>query len=333
MKIFLSLLAVVISFSSYATTVRQQVNIYWQDQQLIEAVSYLTPLAKQKPADAEALALLGYTQAKQALQTKDMSLLKPAAKHLSKAVSLDHDNAEFQKWYAKTVCLQIAESGIFSVRSAIKSCMAQLETVLEHTPADTEVIERLAMLYVTLPSFLGGRLERALELTAVLKAFNPLQADILLFDILAAQNKPVEFNQLLAQSEALSNRPEPYLTRAKFYLEQQKYDEALADYRLAIQYAVPDDGQTKATRLKALLGFASAAIGNNLQLADGAEYLHQFQQLNTDLHEAEQATLLQSRLQILQGDTAAAKLALTTLSKQSSFEHIRQQSRELLKEI
>lgn len=333
MKIFLSLLAVVISFSSYATTVRQQVNIYWQDQQLIEAVSYLTPLAKQKPADAEALALLGYTQAKQALQTKDMSLLKPAAKHLSKAVSLDHDNAEFQKWYAKTVCLQIAESGIFSVRSAIKSCMAQLETVLEHTPADTEVIKRLAMLYVTLPSFLGGRLERALELTAVLKAFNPLQADILLFDILAAQNKPVEFNQLLAQSEALSNRPEPYLTRAKFYLEQQKYDEALADYRLAIQYAVPDDEQTKATRLKALLGFASAAIGNNLQLADGAEYLRQFQQLNTDLHEAEQATLLQSRLQILQGDTAAAKLALTTLSKQSTFKHIRQQSRKLLKQI
>lgn len=330
MKIFLSLLAVVISFSSYATTVRQQVNKYWQDQQLIEAVSYLTPLAKQKPADAEALALLGYTQAKQALQTKDMSLLKPAAKHLSKAVSLDHDNAEFQKWYAKTVCLQIAESGIFSVRGAIKSCMAQLETVLEHTPADTEVIERLAMLYVTLPSFLGGRLERALELTEVLKAFNPLQADILLFDILAAQNKPVEFNQLLAQSEALSNRPEPYLTRAKFYLEQQKYDEALADYRLAIQYAEPDDEQTKATRLKALLGFASAAIDNKLQLADSAEYLRQFQQLNTDLHEAEQAMLLQCRLQLLQGESAAAKLALTALSKESTFKHIRQQSRKLL---
>lgn len=333
MKIFLSLLAVVISFSSYATTVRQHVDKYWQDKQLNEAVSYLTPLAKQKPVDAEALALLGYTQAKQALQTKDMSLLKPAAKNLAKAVSWDNDNTEFQKWYAKTVCLQIAEAGIFGLSGAIKNCMAELKTVLEQTPADTEVIERLAMLHVTLPSFLGGSLDRALELTEVLKAFNPLQADILLFDILAAQNKPAEFNQLLVQSEALSNRPEPYLTRAKFHLGQQKYDQALADFRLAIQYAAADDEQTKTTRLKALLGFASAAIDNKLQLADGAEYLRQFQQLNTDLHEAEQATLLQSRLQILQGDTAAAKLALTTLSKQSTFKHIRQQSRELLKEI
>jgi tetratricopeptide (TPR) repeat protein len=333
MKQFLGLLAVLISFSSYATTVRQQVDKYWQDKQLTEAVSYLTPFAKQKPANAEALALLGYTLAKQALQTKDMSLLKPAAKNLSKAVSLDNDNAEFQKWHAKTVCLQIAEAGIFTVKAAIKSCMAELETVLELTPADTEVIERLAMLHVTLPSVIGGRLERALELTEVLKAFNPLQADILLFDILAAQNKPAEFNQLLTQSEALNNRPEPYLTRAKFYLEQQKHDEALADFRLAIQYAAAEDEQTKATRQKALFGFASAAIDSQLQLADGAEYLRQFQQLNTDLHEAEQAMLLQSRLQILQGDTAAAKLALTTLSKQSSFKHIRQQSRELLKQI
>ncbi|MEO3867070.1 tetratricopeptide repeat protein [Rheinheimera fenheensis] len=333
MKSFLILLAVAVSFSSYATTVRQQVDKYWQDKQLTDAISYLTPLAKQKPADAEALALLGYTQAKQALQTKDMSLLKPAAKNLSKAVSLDNNNAEFQKWYAKTVCLQIAEAGIFGVSGAIKSCMAELETVLVHTPADTEVIERLAMLHVTLPSVMGGRLERALELTEELKAFNPLQADILLFDILAAQNKPAEFNQLLVQSEALTNRPEPYLTRAKFHLGKQKYDDALADFRLAIQYAAADDEQTKTTRLKALLGFASAAIDSKLQLADGAEFLHQFQQLNTDLHQAEQATLLQSRLQILRGDTAAAKLTLTTLSKQSSFKHIRQQSRELLKDI
>lgn len=333
MKSFLILLAVAVSFSSYATTVRQQVDKYWQDKQLTDAVSYLTPLAKQKPADAEALALLGYTQAKQALQTKDMSFLKPAAKHLSKAVKLANNNAEFQKWYAKTVCLQIAEAGIFGVSGAIKSCMAELETVLVHTPADTEVIERLAMLHVTLPSVMGGRLERALELTEELKAFNPLQADILLFDILAAQNKPAEFNQLLAQSDLLKNRPEPYLARAKFHLEQQKYDDALADFRLAIQYAAAEDEQTKATRQKALFGFASAAIDNKLQLADGAEYLRQFQQFNTDLHEAEQAMLLQSRLQILQGETAAAKLALTTLSKQSSFKHIRQQSRELLKQI
>ncbi|MEW5682878.1 MAG: hypothetical protein AB1780_10890 [Pseudomonadota bacterium] len=333
MKQFLGLLAVLVSFSSYATTVRQQVEKYWQDEQLTEAVRYLTPLAKQKPTDTEALALLGYTLAKQALQTKDMSLLKPAAKNLSKAVSLDNDNAEFQKWYAKTVCLQIAEAGIFTVRGAIKSCMAELETVLELTPTDVEVIERLAMLHVTLPSVMGGRLERALELTEALKAFNPLQADILLFDILAAQNKPAEFNQLLVQSEALSSRPEPYLTRAKFYLEQQKFDEALADFRLAIQHATPDDEQTAAIRLKALLGFASAAIENQLQLADGAEFLRQFQQSNTDLHEAEQAMLLQSRLQILQGETAAAKLTLTTLSKQSTFKHIRQQSQKLLKQI
>ncbi|GAB59423.1 tetratricopeptide repeat protein [Rheinheimera nanhaiensis] len=333
MKTLLGLLTLAVSFSSYATTVRQQVDTYWQDKQLTEAVSYLTPLAKQKPADAEALALLGYTQAKQALQTKDMSLLKPAVKNLSKAVSLDHDNAEFQKWHAKTVCLQIAESGIFSVRGALKNCMAKLERVLELAPEDTEVIERLAMLHVTLPSFMGGQLERALELTEVLKAFNPLQADILLFDILAAQNKPAEFNQLLAQSEALTSRPEPYLTRAKFHLGQQKFGEALADFRLAIQYAAADDEQTKAIRLKALLGFASAAIDNKSQLADGAEFLRQFQQLNTDLHEAEQAMLLQSRLQILQGDTAEAKLTLTTLSKQSTFKHIRQQSQKLLKQI
>ncbi|GAB2910319.1 hypothetical protein [Rheinheimera gaetbuli] len=333
MKIFLGLLAVVVSFSSLGTTVRQQVDKYWQDKQLTEAVSYLAPLAKQNPDDAETLALLGYTQAKHALQTKDMSLLKPAAKNLSKAVSLDNDNAEFQKWHAKTVCLQIAESGIFSVRSALKSCMAKLERVLELTPADTEVIERLAMLHVTLPSFMGGQLERALELTDILRGFDVLRADILLFDILAAQNKPAEFNQLLAQSEALSNRPEPYLTRAKFYLEQQKFDEALADFRLAISYASPDDEQTRATRLKALLGFASAAIENQLQLADGAEYLRQFQQLNTDLHDAEQAMLLQSQLQLLQGETAAAKLALTALSKESTFKHVRQQSRKLLKQI
>jgi|GEM_PF-2070869 tetratricopeptide (TPR) repeat protein len=333
MKIFLALLAVIVSFSSYGTTVRQQVDKYWQDKQLTEAVSYLTRITKQSSDDAETLALLGYSQAKHALQTKDMSLLKPAAKNLSKAVSLDNDNAEFQKWHAKTVCLQIAESGIFSVRSALKNCMAKLERVLEIAPADTEVIERLAMLHVTLPSFMGGRLERALELTGMLKGFDVLRADILLFDILAAQNKPAEFNQLLTQSDLLQNRPEPYLTRAKFYLEQHKFDEALADFRLAIQYAAPDDEQTKAIRLKALLGFASAAIENQLQLTDGAEFLRQFQQLNTDLHEAEQATLLQCRLQLLQGETAQAKLALSTLSKQSTFKHIRQQSRELLKQI
>lgn len=333
MKKFLALLAVVVSFSSYATTVRQQVDKYWQEEQLTEAVSYLAPLAKQNPDDAETLALLGYSQTKHTLQTKDMSLLKAAAKNLSKAVSLDNDNAEFQKWHAKTVCLQIAESGIFSVRGAIKSCMAELERVLELAPEDAENIEFLTKLHVTLPSFMGGRLERALELTGILKGFDVLRADILLFDILVAQNKPAEFDQLLAQSDLLKNRPEPYLTRAKFYLEQHKLDEALADFRLAIQYAATDDEQTKATRLKALLGFASAAIENQLQLTDGAEYLRQFQQLNTDLHEAENAMLLQCRLQLLKGETAAAKLALTTLSKQSTFKHIRQQSRKLLKQI
>ena len=214
---------------------------------LILSLLATTPL-KAGPID---LALKHFDQGryKQALSELELVADKTNAEHtyylgrsyfkdgqISKARDLFLANLERHPLHANShfllgsvTLISIADVNVFKKFSLAKKALAYWQRAAELSKNNVEIIYGLAIYYLNAPSLVGGDPEKAKQAHNKLALLNPAYSDLVEATIARkSDNKKKAEALLISAIEKIPERAFPTFLLANFYLDEERYEEALS---------------------------------------------------------------------------------------------------------
>jgi tetratricopeptide (TPR) repeat protein len=236
--IALCCLCLVLVFYTYAQSSLHDGLKFLEQKEYSRAREVFESILKADDANAEAHAGLA-----RVLLAHDRDYDK-AEEHLEKAVELNDTNAGYHFYLGNVYGAQAQRAGFFSKISYAKKVQKQFSRAVELGPEDIRYREALMMYYLMAPGIIGGSVEKAKE-----QAKEILQRKACPGHIAYAQIALYEKNSAWAEQElrqAIHADPKnwrPYHRLGYVYVEQHRYDEAIAQFT---QYVVlaPDDANS-----------------------------------------------------------------------------------------
>ena len=184
------------------------------------ALAALEPLVKDHPQDADVQFHYG-----EALLNTGMT--DDALAAMKAAVSLDPKNGIYHRGLGEAYGSAAQEAGLFSKFSLAKSALAEFQAAVQLAPQDVDGHADLATYYIQAPGIAGGSLDKAHAEEAVLAKLDPVRA-LLVQASEAQDNKDYgKTETLLKQAAALDKKTDSDLLLGAFYLDRQRFGEAL----------------------------------------------------------------------------------------------------------
>jgi len=194
------------------------------------AIRLLLPVADKDPAINE---LLGQCY----FMTADY---KKSTDYLERAVAAKPDSSEYQAWLGRAYGRRAETSFALNAIGWASKSRASLEKAVELDPANYEAAGDLFEFYLQAPGFMGGGLDRAEKLAAVVVHRDPAEAAYNRARIAEARKQYGPAEQYLKKAAELApHQVGRLLDLAKFLAKQGRYEESDQTFAQAEQVA-PD---------------------------------------------------------------------------------------------
>lgn len=136
----------------------------------------------------------------------------------------------------------------------------------------------LAQFHIQAPSIAGGDIDKALTIAQHVQTFNALQGQLMALDVYAAKKDLAAFQQVLASSDELQQRPEPYFTLGFYYQGEGDYRQAISQFEQATQLKVADDEHAQQLILESWYQIGRSAVLGSIEIEQGIAALNYFRQ-------------------------------------------------------
>ncbi len=167
-----------------------------------------------------------------------------AEEHLEKAVELDGGNAEYHWYLGNVYGAQAQVAGFFSKISYAKKLKTEFIKAVELNPDDIRFRESLMVYYLRAPGIIGGSVEKAKEQAKEMMRINACSGHFAYAQIAIYEKNSGWAEQELKQAiQAEPNNWRPYHRLGYLYVEQKRYDEAIAQFQRYVTLA-PDDANS-----------------------------------------------------------------------------------------
>lgn len=240
----------------------------WQQQDYAGAKVLLADQVDRKTKDSWLLAALGRTEL-------ELGQLAEAEKLLARAVKAEPGNAQYQFWYGRASCDSAQQAGMLSALGYARRCRKAFEQAVALAPEEAGYLKALGKYYAQAPGIAGGDKAQALLIAARLEQQDKLQGQLLKLEVLFSAEDVAAAEQLVAGSELLQNRPEPFFMRGIRLAQSRDYPAAMAEFAKASEQRVSDeDGQRN--RLLALYQLGRASVLAKADYQQGVAALTEF---------------------------------------------------------
>jgi tetratricopeptide (TPR) repeat protein len=247
---------------------QQKVTELWQQQDYAKAKVLLADKVNQKTNDAWLLAALGRSEL-------ELGQAEAAEALLARAIKIAPATASYQFWFGRASCNSAQQASMLSAMGYAKRCRKAFEQAVTLAPSEAGYLKALGKYYAQAPGIAGGDKTQALLIADRLAQQDPLQGQLLKLDVLFSAEDITAAEQLVAGSELLQSRPEPYFMRGVHMAQNRDYKAAMAAFAKASEKTVADaDG--KRSRLLALYQLGRASVLAKADYPQGVAALTEF---------------------------------------------------------
>lgn len=152
---------------------------------------------------------------------------RKATDYLESAAAADPRNSVYFNWLGRVYGKRAETSFAFSAMSWASKARTSLERAVELDPANWEALDDLFDFYLQAPGFIGGGLDRAEKLTAIIARHDPAEASYDRARIAEARKEYDAAEQHLKRAAELApHQASRLLALAKFCAKRGRYDES-----------------------------------------------------------------------------------------------------------
>ncbi|MDP4536651.1 hypothetical protein Q3O60_10660 [Alkalimonas collagenimarina] len=278
-----------------------------------ELQALLEPLQRSHAKDAE----FWYLYGRAAMGLDDSAT---AEKHLKKAAELASDHAHYQFWYGQSSCNRAQSVNMLRARGFAIRCRDAFQAAADLEPEMLMYQHALAQFLMQAPSIAGGDIKQALAVAERIESFDSLQGQLLALQVHAANEDLAAFEALVARSDDLSKRPEPYVFRGFYHQQQNAHDQAIAEFEQAIQLPIDaDDSEAMEQVFTAWYQIGRSALLGKTQLEKGIAALQHYRSQD-DYNEW--ADLRLAQLYLLQDEQEQASQLIASLKANSQDKNL-----------
>lgn len=298
----------------------EQAKLLLEQQQHQQLQSLLAPLRSSHAKEAE----FWYLYGRAAMGLNDIAA---AEKYLKKAAELASAHADYQFWYGQSSCNRAQNVNMLRARGFAIRCRDAFLAATELQPKTLKYHHALAHFLMHAPSIAGGDIKQALAVAEQVESYNVLQGQLLALKVHAANEDLAAFEALVARSDILSERPEPFVIRGLFHQQQNAHDQAIAEFEQAIQLPIPaDESEAVEQVYKAWYQIGRSALLGNTQLEKG---IAAFQHYRSRDNYSEWADLRLAQLYLLQDEQEQARQLIAPLKASSQDKRLQDELKKI----
>lgn len=304
------------------TELQHSIATLWQQQDYATAKVLLADKVNRRTKDSWLLAALGRSEL-------ELGQTSEAEKLLARAIKAEPDNAKYQFWFGRASCDSAQQAGMLSALGYARRCRNAFEQAVALAPDEAVYLKALGKYYAQAPGVAGGDKEQALAIAQRLEQQNLLQGQLLTLEVLFSAEDTAAAEQLVASSELLQSRPEPYFMRGTQLAQSRDYPAAMAEFSKASEQKVADeDGQRN--RLLALYQLGRASVLAKANYQQGVDALTEFLADGSMPSFNEWAQFRLSQLYLAQEQRAKAEAILKPLLAQTSDDTLKTEIKKIL---
>ncbi|XQW84816.1 tetratricopeptide repeat protein [Thalassotalea piscium] len=181
----------------------------------------------------------------------------------------DHlNNVDIEYYFGQSAIVMAQKASVFSKLGYASDFLEAMEKAIALKPDHLEALEYLVGFHLGAPSIAGGDTDKALEYAQQLKKYAPERGITQLANVYWQTEQSEKAMQTMA--DALSAFPENsdmYISRASFYIQTKKWQQARADLIQAVKYAKDDQQKSQSLYQQ---GKVSAESGEETDLGISA---------------------------------------------------------------
>ncbi|KKO45571.1 hypothetical protein WG68_09290 [Arsukibacterium ikkense] len=301
---------------------QQQVATLWQQQDYAAAKVLLADKVNRRTKDSWLLAALGRSELELGQTTE-------AEKLLARAIKAEPGNARYQFWFGRASCDSAQQAGMLSALGYARRCRKAFEQAVELAPEEASYLKALGKYYAQAPGVAGGDKQQALIIAGRLEQQDRLQGQLLKLEVLFSAEDVAAAEQLVAGSELLQSRPEPYFMRGIHLAQSRDYPAAMAEFSKASAKTVADE-DGKRNRLLALYQLGRASVLAKSDPQQGIDALTEFLADGSMTSFNEWAQLRLSQLYLAQEQRQKAEAILKPLLAQTNDDNLKTEIKKIL---
>ncbi|KKO48777.1 hypothetical protein VT06_09680 [Arsukibacterium sp. MJ3] len=304
------------------TELEQKVAELWQQQDYAAAKVLLADKVNRKTSDAWLLAALGRSEL-------ELGQAEAAEALLARAIKIAPATASYQFWFGRASCDRAQQAGMLSALGYAKRCRKAFEQAVALAPSEARYLKALGKYYAQAPGIAGGDQTQALLIADTLAQQDPLQGQLLKLDVLFSAEDITAAEQVVAGSELLQSRPEPYFMRGIHMAQNRNYKAAMEAFAKASEKTVADtDG--KRSRLLALYQLGRASVLAKADYPQGIAALTEFLADGSMESFNEWAQFRLSQLYLAQEQRAEAEAILMPLLATTDDANLKSEIKKIL---
>ncbi|MBI4465246.1 MAG: tetratricopeptide repeat protein [Acidobacteria bacterium] len=178
---------------------------------------------------------------------------KKATEALEKAVEADPRNSHYMNWLGKAFGKRAETSNFFMAPSYASKARRHFEQAVKLDPANLDAVDDLFDYFMEAPGFLGGGLDKAVQLAERIREQEPVQYHFLLARLAEKKKQWQEAEQHWRKATELAPSDEGLLIGlAKLLASRGRHSESEKVFEQAEQIA-PDSARLKFERAKAYI--------------------------------------------------------------------------------
>jgi tetratricopeptide (TPR) repeat protein len=205
----------------------------------------------------------------------ELGQAEAAEAFLARALKIAPATASYQFWFGRASCDRAQQASMFSAIGYAKRCRKAFEQAVALAPSKVGYLKALGKYYAQAPGIAGGDQAQALLIADRLAQQDPLQGQLLTLDVLYSSKDISAAEQVVAGSELLQSRPEPYFMRGVHMAQNRDYKAAMVAFANASEKVV-DDAEGKRSRLLALYQLGRASVLAKADYPQGVAALTEF---------------------------------------------------------